>query len=86
MSLLDFLHSDNTDLPNCNTVKHNLDDAWNVTLVSKKSKIIALGRHLLHDARFAGRHLADDGGEDRTFSMSDALHFEIGIEQSLTAT
>src|SRR4029434_491444 len=83
ISLIDLFHLDDADLADSDAVKSYFDNAWNVALISQESEIISLRRHLTHHARFAGRHLADDGGKNGILSMRDALHFEVGIEQSL---
>src|SRR5262245_21567204 len=83
MSWIDLLHLDDADLAHGDAVKSNLDDTWNVALVSQKSKIISFRRHLPHHTRFTGRHLANDRRKDWISSVRDRLHFEIRIEQSL---
>src|SRR4030095_1705521 len=83
MGLIDLFHLDHANLPHGDAVKGHLDDARDVTLISEKPQIVPFRCHLAHHARFAGRHLADDGGKDWILSVRDALHFEVGIEQSL---
>ena len=73
MGLIDLFHFDHADLADGDAVKGDLDDPWDVTLVPQESEIVSFSRHLTHDARFAGRHLADDRGEDRIFRC--VMHF-----------
>ncbi len=83
MGLIDLFHLDHADLADGDAVKGDLDDARNIALVSKESKVVSFRRDLTHHARFAGWHLADNGGEDRVLSVCDAFHFEVRVEQPL---
>src|SRR5947207_14045456 len=83
MSCMYFLHTNDANLANLDSMKSHFDDSWNIALFSQKSKVIPFSRNLPHHARLAGRHLADDRGKDRILSVCDALHFEIGVEQFL---